>query len=91
MMKRRYTADEIVERLRRVESLIANGATIGEAAQTVGVKYGTVYQWRRRYANLAGSGVEMLRRLEAENARLRRSLLELEELSHQRSMSARLG
>lgn len=91
MTKRRYTPDEIVERLRRVEGLIAKGATIGEAAQTVGVKYGTVYQWRRRYADLAGSGVEMLRRLEAENARLRRSLLELEELSQHRRSNALVG
>ena len=87
MRKMRYAADDIVERLRRVESLIANGATIGEAAETVGVKYSTVYQWRRRYANLAGTGVEALRRLEAENARLRRSLLELEEVSMRREVN----
>ncbi len=90
MAKRRYSPDEIVDRLRRVESLIANGATIGEAAHTVGVKYGTVYQWRRRYANLAGAGVELLRRLEAENARLRRSLLELEEVGSGRATNALL-
>lgn len=78
MQKKRYASDEIVGILTRVESLIARGATIGEAAEAVGVKYGTVYQWRRRYSSLGEGGVATLRKLEAENARLRRALLEFE-------------
>lgn len=79
MSKVRVPAEEIVLLLDRVERLIAQGATIGEAAATVGVKYGTLYQWRRRYTGLDAPGIDRLRRLELENARLRRSLMELEE------------
>jgi len=78
MSKLRYSSDEIVSKLQWVERLMAKGASLGEAAQAVGVKYGTVYQWRRRYGELAAAGVDALRRLQAENARLRQALLELE-------------
>lgn len=76
--KPRYSPSDIVGTLRRVEGLVSNGASLAEAAQAVGVKYGTVYHWRRRYSDLCDNGLQKLRRLEAENARLRQSLLELE-------------
>ncbi len=76
--KMQHTPADRVSKLQRAESLIARGATIGDAAACVGVKYGTLYNWRRRYAGLTQSAMETMRRLELENDRLRRTLLELE-------------
>jgi transposase-like protein len=74
--KTRYSSPEIAQMLKRVEEIMARGATLSEAASTIGVKYGTVYQWHRRFAGLDAVGVDALRVLEKENGRLRRLLLE---------------
>ncbi len=73
-----HTVGERIAKLRRAEALIAGGATIGAAAISVGVKYGTLYHWRRRYLGLTESAASRLRHLEIENMRLRRALLELD-------------
>jgi putative transposase len=89
MAKARHSAAEIVQLVDRVERMIAGGATIGEAAKAVGAKYSTVYHWRLRFANLEAPAVERLRQLEAENARLRRCLLEFEEAQQMSQRRAR--
>lgn len=77
-LKMRHTPKQIAQTLSRVEKLVAEGASVSEAAKAVRVKYGTLYNWRRRYSELSGNGVAQVRLLQAENARLRRALLELD-------------
>ena len=79
MSKKRHSVQDIADMLTRIEKAIAQGASMAEAAREVGVKYSTAYQWRRRYANV--TKLDTFRRLEAENARLRRALLELDQPS----------
>jgi transposase-like protein len=79
MSKKRHSMQDIADVLTRVEKAVAQGASMAEAARQVGVKYSTVYHWRRRYANV--TKLETVRRLEAENARLRRALLEFDQRS----------
>ena len=79
MKKARRSNREIVETVLEVERLVSQGANLSEAAAIVGVNYSTLYHWRRRYTEVAVAGMEALRRLESENARLRKALLELDE------------
>lgn len=78
MAKTRYSPEDISLALERTQRLIESGKTLSEAATILGVSYSTLYQWRRRYADLPEGGVALLRELAAENERLRRSLMELE-------------
>ena len=79
MTRKTYPPEEISAKLKRAEELITGGATVAEAAQFVGVKYGTLYQWRRRFADAAATdGIRRIKQLEAENARLRKALDELD-------------
>ncbi len=79
MTRKTYPPEEISSKLARAEELIKGGASVAEAAQYIGVKYGTLYQWRRRFADTAASdGIRRIKQLEAENARLRKALDELD-------------
>lgn len=57
--------------------LNAQGKSIGEAIQSIGVTEVTYYRWRSEYGGLKGDQVKRLKELEAENARLRRGVSDL--------------
>src|SRR5262245_33374575 len=78
MTRKSYPPEEVAKQLKQAESLIAAGSSVAEAAQTIGVKYGTLYQWRRKYSVSASEGIRRIKELEAENARLRKALEELD-------------
>ena len=78
-MRRSYSPEDIAAILKRAAELITDGATILEAAQFLGVKYGTLYQWRRRFADTVDTDtISRIKQLEAENTRLRKAFEELE-------------
>ena len=73
---KRHTAEEIITKLRRVEALVAKGATVGASVREIGVTEVTYYRWRRKYGGMDKSEARRLRDLEKENARLKRLLAE---------------
>jgi transposase-like protein len=77
MSKRRYSAEEIVAKLRQVDVLTSQGRTVADAVRAIGVSEVTYYRWRQEYGGLKGDQVKRLRELEAENQRLRRAVSDL--------------
>lgn len=77
MPRKRYTAEEIVAKLRQVDVLTAQGRPVAEAVRSIGVTEFTYYRWRQEYGGLEGDQVKRLKELEAENARLRRAVSDL--------------
>ncbi len=77
MSKKRYSAEEIVARLRQVDVLTSQGRTVADAIRAIGVSEVTYYRWRQEYGGLKGDQVKRLRELEAENQRLRRAVSDL--------------
>lgn len=69
---KRYTAEQIVAKLREHEKLQAQGLTIPQACKRIGVSDQTFYRWRTRYGALKEDEAHRLKALEAENARLKR-------------------
>jgi len=47
MAKKRYTAEEIVGKLRRAEVLTGQGRTVAEACREIGVTEVTYFRWRK--------------------------------------------
>ena len=47
MVRRSYRSEKIINKLRKVEILLSQGSTIGEAARKIGVTDMTYYRWRR--------------------------------------------
>ena len=77
MSKKRYTAEEIVAKLRQVDVLVGQGRQLGEAVKSIGVTDTTYHRWRNEYGGLKLVQVKRLKEVEAENARLRRAVSDL--------------
>ena len=52
MPKRKHTTDEIINKLRDVEVVVASGGTVAEAVRRIGVSEQTFYRWRSEYGGL---------------------------------------
>ncbi len=77
MSRKRYSAEEIVAKLRQVGVLTSKGRTVADAIRAIGVSEVSYYRWRQEYGGLKGDQVKRLRELEAENQRLRRAVSDL--------------
>lgn len=75
--QRRYTPEQIINKLREAEVLISQGKTIGEAARQLGVTEQTYYRWRSSYGGMKTAQARRLKELEKENARLKKAVAEL--------------
>jgi len=69
---KRYSAEQIVAKLREHEKLQGQGLTVPQACKKIGVSDQTFYRWRTKYGALKEDEAHRLKALEAENARLKR-------------------
>ena len=77
MAGKRENPEETVSKLRQVEVLQEQGATIVEAGCQIGVTQQTFYRWRKLYGGMQRSQLARLKELEKENQRLRRAVSDL--------------
>ena len=73
---KRFTAEQIVAKLREAEKLQAQGATVPAVCKKLGISEQTFYRWRIKYGALKEDEAQRLKALEAENARLKRIVAE---------------
>lgn len=69
---KRYSAEQIVAKLREHEKLQAQGLTIPAACKRIGISDQTFYRWRIKYGALKEDEAQRLKALEQENSRLKR-------------------
>ena len=77
MPRRGQSSGQILNKLRQVEDSVANGQTAGVSVREIGVTEQTFYRWRSEYRGLSLDQAKKLKRLEKENARLKRAVAEL--------------
>jgi putative transposase len=77
MPKKRHKPEEIVAKLRQVDVLTSQGMTVADAIRQIGVTEVTYYRWRNEYGGLKTDQVRRIKKLEQENARLRRAVSDL--------------
>ena len=77
MAKRKHTPEEIINKLREAEVVIAAGSTVAEASRRIGVPEQIFYRWRSGYGGLRIDQARCLKQLETENGRLKRAVAEL--------------
>ena len=75
---KKYTAEEIIGKLREAEVLVSQGSKQQEAAKQIGVTYQTYCRWRKEYGGMKVDQAKRLKDLEKENARLKRLLADAE-------------
>ena len=73
---KRYTTEQIVQKLREMEKLQAQGLAIPAACKRLGISDQTFYRWRLKFGALKEDEAQRLKQLEAENARLKRIVAE---------------
>ncbi len=77
MVKKIYTPEQIINKLRKAEILISQGATAMEASRKIGVTEQTYYRWRREYGGMRIEQAKRLKELEKENALLKKLVADL--------------
>ena len=68
MKSKRYKEEQIIRILQEVES----GNPVAAVCRQYGVSEATVHRWRSRYKGMDQASLKRLRKLEAENTRLKK-------------------
>ena len=77
MPRKGHNSEQILNKLRQVEVAVAGGMSVGQAVREIGVTDHTYYRWRREYGGLNLDQARRLKKLEQENARLKRTIADL--------------
>ncbi|MBK7892107.1 MAG: transposase [Bdellovibrionales bacterium] len=71
-MKQRFTEDQIISAVKKLEA----GITAKELSRELGVTQQTLYHWKKKFGGMDVSEARRMKALEAENAKLKRLVAE---------------
>jgi len=77
MVKKGYTPEQVINKLREAEVLLSQGITVGEVCRRIGVTDVTYYRWRKEYGGMRVDQARRLKDLEQENSRLKKLVADL--------------
>ena len=77
MVRKSYTPEQIINKLREAEILLSQGATLGVILKKISVSDCTYYRWRKEYGGMRVEQAKRLKELEQENSRLKRLVADL--------------
>ena len=77
MVRKNFTPEQIINKLREAEVHISQGIPIAEASRKIGVTEQTYYRWRKGYGGLRIEQAKKLKSLEKENVRLKKLVADL--------------
>jgi len=76
MPRKRYSAEQIIRKLRTAEVGLAKGMTVSQISRELGITEQTFYRWRKEYGGMKVSQARRLKDLERENSRLKKLVAE---------------
>lgn len=76
-MKKAFSAEQIIAKLREAEVLLSQGHKVGELSRKLGITEQTYYRWRREYGGMRIEQAKRLKELEKENSRLKKLVADL--------------
>ena len=77
MVRKGYTPEQIINKLREAEVMLSQGAIIAVISKKIGVSDHTYYRWRKEYGGMRVDQAHRLKELEQENSRLKRLVADL--------------
>ena len=77
MVRKAYTPEQIINKLREAEIMLGQGATLAVIWKKIGVSDCTYYRWRREYGGMRVEQAKRLQELEKENSRLKRLVADI--------------
>jgi hypothetical protein len=67
MAKKRYSAEQIVTKLRQIDVLVGQGRTVVQACKEAEITEQSYYRWRNEYGGLEIEEAKRFKELEREN------------------------
>ena len=77
MVRKSYSPEQIINKLREAEILLSQGATLAVVWKKIGVSDCTYYRWRKEYGGMRVEQAKRLQELEKENSRLKRLVADI--------------
>ncbi len=77
MIRKRFSAEQIISKLREAEVELAKGNNVVLVVRKLGISEQTYYRWRKEYGGMKVEQARRLKELEAENARLKKLVADL--------------
>ena len=77
MLGKRHSPEQILRKLREVEVALSQGETVARAVRQIAVTEQAYYRWRNECRGLSIDQAWKPKKLELENARLRRAVADL--------------
>ena len=77
MKGKKYSAEQIVSKLREADVLIGKGQTVADVCRQLQITDVTYYRWRKEYGGLSIDQAKRLKELETENTKLRKVIADL--------------
>lgn len=71
-MKKRYSPEQIVGKLRQADVELGKGKRVPEVCRLLEISEQTYYRWRQRYGGMSPNLAKQMKALEKENTRLKR-------------------
>ena len=78
MKRTPHAPEQVINKLRETETMLAAGRTVAQVLQHPGVSEATFNRWRNQYGGMKSEGARRLQELDIENARLKRLVAENE-------------
>lgn len=75
--RKRFTAEQIITKLREAEIYLGQGKAVKEASRMLEISEQTYYRWRREYGGMDIKQAKKLREVEKENIRLKKLVADL--------------
>ena len=77
MKKSRYSVEEIVLNLRKIEIALQKGRTLQDACREFGIVEQSYYRWKEKYGTMSIGEAKNYHNLEKENLRLKKLVADL--------------
>jgi transposase-like protein len=77
MVRKGFTPEQIIGKLREAEVLLSQGSTVGEVSRKIGVTEQTYYRWHKEYGGMQVEQARRLKELEKENSRLKKLVADI--------------
>ena len=72
-----HSPEQIVQKLREADTMLASGKTIGQVVQSLEVSEATYNRWKNQYGGMKSEEAKRLKQLEDENRRLKKVVADL--------------
>jgi transposase-like protein len=74
--RKRHRPEQIIAKLREADAMLASGLSVGQVCQQLEVSEATLNRWRNQYGGMKADEAKRLKKLEQENARLKKLVAE---------------